>query len=116
MKIGTDISIKECRDVGYLVMEFKVKELFPDGKNKPLDPDCLCHFTRSFPLYMRDPFAGKEGYYVVNVGLTANIVWESYQDAKQGIDKFTGESFSFPTTEYELLHLADSVDTYCGLE
>ena len=54
MKIGMDISIAECRRSGYLVMDFKKRELIKKGK---LDKDAVVIFSASDPMAWND--AGK---------------------------------------------------------
>jgi len=54
MKLGTDVSIAECRRSGYLVMEYKQRDLFPRGV---MNKDCGVTFSQSNPEAWND--AGK---------------------------------------------------------
>jgi hypothetical protein len=47
MKIGTDASLRECMASGYLMMEYKVRELFPKHLNGKMDKDCFVSFEKT---------------------------------------------------------------------
>ena len=119
MRIGTDGSLNTCKEEGYLMMEFKVRELF---SKKVFQPDALCRFIAHYPDYVLKDIHGTENpvgqkTLIVDALYSANDLWECYQLKAEGIDSFTGmEGREFPTCEYTLLQLADDVNSYSGIE
>lgn len=131
MRIGTDVSIAECRNSGYTVIEFKVKELFPNGRKAGIDKDALVNVTISNPEewqngrpYIYDRFEGRiSPLYVYDDVMSWDAVYEMYLNNKEsidslcGIDPVNGWTFEVDNpTEYDLLSLIDSVNSYCGLD
>lgn len=57
MRIGTDCSLMVCLREGYTVIDFKVRELFPNGRKAGMDKDCFVRFSASYPEYQRKEFA-----------------------------------------------------------
>lgn len=121
MRIGTDISLKTCKDEGYLMMEYKVKELTPkSGFNADANVTFLAHIPDYILEQMRKDGNWKIGDYrmILKVSLSANDVWEKYQNNKAGVDSICGydEPWSFPFDASSLLNLASDVNSYCGLD
>jgi len=105
MIIGTDISLAECKESGYLMMEYK---------GRKFDPSQQVKFIRCYDRYTEFPFE----YLKHEVWLDTGCVWESYESHKQGIDKCCDcdfKSIDDIKTWYDLLHLADVTDAYCGI-
>ena len=114
MRIGTDVSIQTCIAEGYLMMNYKKKELFTNGKiNKEVD----CQFITHLPDYVKEEMGWKVGDNSIdmNVSLNANDIWELYLDNKSGIDSFIGMEHIDIKSEYDLLHVASDVNSYMGL-
>jgi hypothetical protein len=128
MKIGTDVSIAECRREGYLVMEFEVKKLFPKGRKKPMDKTAAVNFTYSNPHRWNDsgkPMPGipRDELFYLDTWLSYGDLLELYIPHKDEIDQCTGnygeeriDYLTIEPTEYDLLSLADMVKAYRGLE
>lgn len=131
MRIGTDLSIAECRSEGYTVIDFKVRELYPNGRKQPLDKECNVLVTISFPPNWTDgrpnSLYGADEYppvlYIYNDYLSWNDAYEMYIadkasiDSLCGIDPVNGWTFEVDNpSEYDLLSLIDSVNSYKGLE
>jgi len=118
MKIGTDVSIQECRKSGYLIMDFKVRGLFPNGHRAGPDPDYPCRFYCYIPgKPLMRPY--------MDTLLSLNCLKEMFEQHSDsilsmcGIERSDlralGESVE-DITEHDLLTLADSINSYCGLE
>jgi len=113
MRIGTDVSIQTCRDEGYMVMDYKVKEF----KKDPFTTDC--RFTKSIPDYIREDTGWTPGTSMLDIDmyLNWNDLWEIYMDNKSGIDLFIGgryDDIKIPEP-HDVLNLASDIDMYCGL-
>jgi hypothetical protein len=116
MKIGTDISIQECRDEGYCVIEFAVKELYPNGRKNGIDKEHCVNFTKSLPAYMRG--VGEQQIYL-DVDYSWNDLVEIYLKHRDSIDSMIGDTWYIETlkpNEYDILHLGSDIDSYCGLD
>lgn len=117
MRIGTDVSLETCRKEGYLMMEFKKRELIVKGE---LQKDVNVEFIQHYPDYVLKEMYGSEKpvgvtTIMTSIYLDANDVWSAYQEDKESIDKCAGFSHEFPTNEYELLSLASDIDGYKGI-
>ncbi len=112
MRIGTDISLKVCSEEGYLMMDYKARELVTKGK---LNPDVSVRFFAHVPPYVEERYVGYPITLVTDAYLSANDVWELYLHDKEGIDSCAGLSHEFPTCPGSLLSLASDVDCYRGL-
>jgi hypothetical protein len=110
MRIGTDVSIQTCRAEGYMVMDYRVR----DFKKAPTTTDC--RLTRSIPDYCRFGYIG-EKIIRLDIMLNYNDLFELYKDNKNGIDSLIGGEYIRTETPkpFELLHLAQDIDMYCGL-
>ena len=118
MRIGTDLCLKECRKEGYLMMDFKKRELII---KKELQKDVTIKFTKHYPDYILEEMYGHSNPVgvptkILDVEYSANDIWDLYIGKKEEIDSCAGLSHEFPTCEYALLSLAGDVDGYCGLD
>lgn len=104
MRIGTDVSLKTCKEEGYLTV------LCTNADLKKFDPDKFFTFGKSLPDYIDDRYIKK--YYTGSH--SAKTLWELYESRKDGINSCCGVNYEFPTSVHELLSLADSVDAYMG--
>jgi len=120
MKIGTDVSLKECWESGYLVMDFKVRDLFPNGRKNGIDKDAYVNFYRSDGGAMGLGISGITK--IVDTCACWNDLMEMYQRHQESIDSMCGYNEDNPRPgldtpdEYVMLHLASDIDMYCGLE
>ena len=123
MKIGTDMSLDVCREEGYSIIEFKVKELF--GKGGKLNKNCPVNYKKSNPerwKHGKFNFNGEGPAYYVDTEISFEdmVDFISYKDRKEQVAKFADWencpiNFENPSA-YDLLHLASDVDSYFGLE
>lgn len=124
MRIGLDIDMDTNRAEGYLMAEFKVRELYPKGRKKEIDPDCPIRFLAHLPGYViKEIYGGPivpvgHSRLSLDVEYSINDLWEKYQDNKENIDSVVGreEPIGIPTCEHSALHLASDIDSYMGLE
>lgn len=117
MKIGTDISLAECRKEGYMVIEFRVKELYPNGRKNGIDKDHPVNCTKSLPEHCRYGYVGEQIIYM-DVDWSWNDLVELYLRHREGIDSMIGSTYDVENmnpTEYDILHLASDIDMYCGI-
>lgn len=127
MKIGTDMNLRTCYAEGYLMMEFKKRELFPKHLKGKMDKDCWVNFTATGADYThtengypKRPGSCRADLLFIDVGLTFNILMEMYEPRKEAINQFSGitheERGLDNPNEYTFLWLASDVNAYCGLE
>jgi hypothetical protein len=121
MKIGTDVSLQTCRDEGYMVIEFAVRELYPNGRKNGIDKEHCVNFTKSYPDYIRKEMGWSPGdsMILLDVDYSWNDLIEIYQKHKKGIDSMIGASYdveNIEPTEYDILNLGSDIDAYCGLD
>jgi len=121
MKIGTDVSLKTCWQEGYLTMEFKVRELFPNGRKNGLDKGCTVRFRKSDGGAMKMGISGITK--ILDVGCDFDWLMELYNRHKDDIDSMCGYDALNPRPddlenpdEHVMLNLANDVDHYCGLQ
>ena len=117
MKLGTDVDMQTNIKEGYMIMDFKKRELIVKGI---LQKDVHVEFYRHYPDYILEEIYGTTNPIgVVRIiqsdVITAQDVWGKYQEHKEAVDKFCGLSHEFPTCEGSLLSLASDLDAYCGL-
>lgn len=114
MRIGEDVSIQECRDQGYLVMDY------PAYKFKKNPTTTYCRFTDSWPHWYREERGYGVGDPIIRFDMEYNWedLWEIYQDYKKGIDSMIGGSHKYTLNPepHEVLNLASDINSYCGLE
>ncbi len=129
MRIGTDVSIAECRDFGYPVIDFKVKKLFPNGRKTGMDKDADVLLTISNPERWENgkpKFPTKEQnksflcpVYLYEGWVSWNDIHERYMDNKPDIDSYADlENCPIEMenpTEHDLVTLAGIVHSWCGL-
>lgn len=118
MRIGLDVDSQTNIKEGYLIMEFKKRELMPKGI---LNPETSCRFLQHVPDYVLEEMYGSvrpvgQSTLITDQYLNANDLWKMYKNDKESIDSLIGEQLEFPTDEYYLLRLADAINSYCGLE
>lgn len=118
MKIGTDVDFGTCRAEGYLMMEYKKRELISKGV---LNPNTAVRFFAHYPDYCLEEIYGTPNpvgikTILTDIDLSANDVWGLYLEDKESIDSFCGLSHEFPTCEFSLLNLASDVKSYKGLD
>jgi hypothetical protein len=125
MRIGMDISIAECRRSGYMVMDFKKRELFKNGK---LDKDCPVIFSVSNPYAWNDagkPMINSDRYgnqlqhnqlwLIDNMEYSWNDLMEmlEYGDRMESVASCCDWEHCKPNfdnpNEYDLLHLASDI-------
>ena len=113
MRIGQDINMKTNIEEGYMVIEYRAKDVTKDGKIKP---NAEVRFIKHWPEEFKDN--GKFTKLRLDTVLTPEDVYESYQRFQSGMDSFAGYETprQLPLTPYELLDLADVVDAYIGLD
>ena len=116
MKIGTDISIAECRVSGYMVMDFKKSDLIKNGR---LDKDCSCELTVSNPEEWTDSGranpAKKGQLYVLNEDYSFNDLLKIIKD--EGMKKSIASICDWENcqpelenpTERDMLNLASDI-------
>lgn len=110
MTIGTDASLLECKEEGYTMMKY-------DGR-KPFDPDEPYEFFAYFPRYLTREDHGNERIELFRVTLSFNDLKQEYLERKAAIDSCTEAHLHIDFDNpgfYDALHLADSVDAYCGI-
>jgi hypothetical protein len=124
MKIGTDISLAECRAEGYGMIEFNKSKLLKKGI---LQKDTPVRYFRTFGYLSHDEKGRplelgmmKAELYITDTLISWNDLIEIYEPRKEGIDNFADFkncplNWDNPT-EYDLLTLADIIDSYCGIE
>ena len=115
MRIGDDVSIQTCRDEGYCVMDYKIREF----KKNPTTTDCT--FTWSLPKYIRDQIGLGVGGKIIEVTevLDYNNLYELYLEHKEGIDSFIGSEGIREETSpiaWDLLRLASALRSYGALD
>ena len=123
MRIGTDISIACCRREGYMVMDFKKRELIKKGV---FDKDCQVTLSVSNPEAWNDagkPMIGENRYL-----WSLEPIDYSWNDLMYFLDnparragianccdwKNCSPNFDNPNV-FDLLHLASDIYFYCGL-
>ena len=123
MKIGTDLSLSECRNEGYTVIEFGVKNLFPNGRKEKMDQDYAVSVTISNPYSWEDgkPFVGatKEELYFTDKVLSFSGLKEVYDESEGLKEWFQHNNFEINwenPNEYDLLNLADWINSYQGMD
>lgn len=124
MKIGTDVSLKTCAEEGYTVIDFKVKELFPNGRKNGMDKTASVNVYQCIPEHLRADFATEENPFGTGKILDVCIDFESLVELfnqHQGMVKKFADLDSCPIemddpTEHDFLSLADMMNSYCGLE
>lgn len=120
MLVGTDISIAECRNEGYAVVD--TKGLMKGGV---LQKDVPARVTISFhPLWKDgrpriDLCPSKEDLYLHDIMISFEDLVERFGDHGQDIKDFCDwdacpMDFDSPTP-YTMAHLAETISAYCGL-
>ena len=118
MKIGLDVDMKTNIAEGYLMAEFKQRELYKKGV---LQKDVQIRFFAHLPEYcLEDQYGTVNPIGVKRIitdrNITINELWEFYQDYKKEIDFFIGTEYTDISSEHEALNLASDIDGYYGLQ
>jgi len=99
-------------------MDFKVRELFPNGRKNCIDSAAFVNFYRSDGGAMGLGISGITK--IIDLNLSLSYLLEMYEQEKEGIDSMCGYDSDNPrppiVTEYDMLHLASDIDFYCGLD
>lgn len=118
MKIGIDVNMSTNIAEGYLIAEFKKRELFTKGK---LNPNVEMRFFAHLPDFILEEIYGTAkpvgvSILCTDVYLSANDLWEMYEQDKCGIDSVCGITGRiFPENEWDMLNLAADINAYKGL-
>lgn len=126
MKIGTDANLNTCKSEGYLMAEFAVRKLYPNGRKRGMDFDYALLFTATGGYLTHDgngnmlhPGDTREDIYTVDIFYSLDELLNTYIEHKEGIDSFCGmdeiERFSYGINEHIILNLASDIVMYCGL-
>lgn len=110
MIIGTDASIKECKDMGYLMAEY-------DGR-VPFDHKVDIEFIEYLPKYIRE-----QSHLTLEdakrwTRLDTTELWEEYERRKKAIQRccdYHIERIEDIKTYDDALLLADAINGYCGI-
>ncbi len=126
MKIGTDISIQECRASGYPVIEFKVRKLFPNGRKEGIDKDFSVYVTISEPERWPYGYLTKghgHGYSCISwlswnelVEMIEDSLKNSLESFMKSVDRKILPSKIEKPTEYNLLNLISDFNWNFGLD
>jgi hypothetical protein len=109
MIIGTDISLKECKAEGYLMMKYDARRKF--------NHDIAVDFIQYMPEYTRSKKQPIENYILRTGNLDTSDIFEAYERNKKAIQDFADyhiESIDEIKNYYDLLLLADNVNAYSG--
>ena len=109
MLVGTDGSIRTCKDEGYLMMDYDGRRRFSHAQD--------VKFIRYLPADCRQE-GQKQDYGLQWTRLDAADLWEIYQHHKSGVDSCCDCNFqSIDEIDgyFPMLHLADNIDAYCGI-
>lgn len=100
--IGTDISLEICKNEGYFMLE-------TDGE---FNLDKEYRIFAYYPLYSNIEGIAVEGYY------SWNELYKKYVENKEQLDRFADDlsEISKHADYYSLLHIADSVHMFLGLD
>ena len=107
--IGTDASLKECKKMGYLMMQYTGIKVNP---NRPY----------LFFSYNHDDFEVNPKDKKISFSILCNLLnlIELYKIYKEGVDEMQDWDFSLDPRDYDsfekVLDLADSLNSYCGLD
>jgi hypothetical protein len=117
MKISTDLSIQESWKEGYLIMDYKVRQLFP--KKGEMDQDYASNF------YCSDgsgDLAPGMLFKIIDTDCSFSGLLSIYEKYKDEIDQLGGYDENNPRpdmdnpTAYCMLNLASDINSYCGLD
>lgn len=131
MRVGEDINLRVCLSEGYMIMDFKVRELFPGGRKYLMDKDCYVRFQRSngylshdmdgnykYPFWWRQDYPGEFfDRYALDESYTFNDLVNLYRKYEKELHRYTGNAAPNldDPNEYDMLFLASDLDSYCGL-
>jgi hypothetical protein len=123
IRIGIDVDIRTCREEGYPVALLKSKKNIDQ-----LDPEKNIHLTISDPEMWPDGInkactwasgIGSIDLYRIDSYFSFNDLKEQFLDRGEGIKSFCDFDNCPIELEnpsiYDFLHLANTLDSYCGL-
>lgn len=141
MIIGTDASITECINTGYLMMKVERKDF---STKKPIDPNKVFIFgiviggnqlnetiteksaktitfdrlEKSHEKYDDEKYLNFPNFKTYHRSL--NDLLETYKIKKENIDNCCGYNHSLNISDYiniyDVLNLASDIESYCGLD
>ena len=111
MIIGTDVSLKVCKEEGYLMAEY-------DGRRK-FDPNRYYRVFGYLPNYIAKEIGARENTIHIDIEITFNELVEIYERHEIGINKCcdTNQHVNFEKpTYFDFLNLASDINAYIGLQ
>lgn len=124
MKIGTDGSLKTCNEEGYTVIDFKVRELYPNGRKGGINKEHPVEFYACIPDHLRADMSTPENPFGTGKLWSVCVSWigliEIFEQHEASIPQLVGQTredliVEYPD-EYSILHLGDAIQAYCGIE
>lgn len=108
--IGTDCSLDECKRAGYLMLEY----------DKPFSKDADYRVFAHYPEYAWNGESIKEDDLRVDTSISWSDLLEIYKRHQKGIDSFADDMPKRMRKRkpdiYDLLHAAETINMYCGLD
>jgi hypothetical protein len=111
--IGTDVSLKVCKQEGYLMMQFDARKKF--------NPETDYNIFGYYPDYVISEAKGTipKDALIVDTVISWKELQAIYAKHKEGIDKFSDDMPEIMSKGnpdfYDLLNAAATVNSYCGL-
>ena len=121
MRIGTDICLVNCRNSGYMIMDFKKRDLIKNGK---LDKNCPATFSvsniESWNRSGTPRINHKDSLWLlVPVNYSWNDLMRFIKDPKRREQICAGTDYELHfdnPSEYVMLHLASDIHFHFGFE
>jgi hypothetical protein len=111
--IGTDMSLKECKKEGYLMLQYDARKKFDTKQAYNVFAYC--------PAFIIEESQGEidKNALIVDTVVSWEDLQEIYQKHKDGIDKFATDVPELMSKKepdfYDLLFVASTINAYCGL-
>jgi len=119
MKFGIDCSMEVNISEGYMICEYRKKDIIKDGI---FSKDARIRFFRHYPdyvlheIYGTDKPVGQRTIFVDEY-FSSNELYEMYLEDKDDIDSFIGmEYHEAPKDIHGALNMASDIDLYKGLK
>lgn len=108
MIIGTDLSLSVCKAEGYGMLEYNGRKRF--------SPSEYYRYFNHWPEYVNPELVGSE--IQTDTRISWNDLIDIYNRNKQALDSFADDLPVLTTKPgyYNLLHLADTINAYQGLD
>lgn len=114
---GTDMGLQTCINEGYLMMQ---------TADKPINPDKQYNFFAFVPDYIIDEMQVSTARkmddserLILDISFSLNNLLERYNIYKAAIDQTCGCDYPLKPKKYknyyQILYLADAINSYCGL-